>query len=479
MTVTGEERTVDMVRYRRLTDAALHLEVDESFQLHGVFHRELAGEVVDEAVDGEAHGLRLGEAALLHVEDHVLGNLGHARLVLRGVLVAAHGDGRISVGAAVRVDQQRVALGVVLATLEVLRDVDLAAVRGAALADGDGLRHDERRGLVGGVDHLGAGVLVLAVVGERDGDNLAAGLAALQDDAWVLHGEAAADVAVDPLDLGVLVGDGALGHEIEHVVGPVLDGDVLDLRALERDEFDHGAVQRRGGELRGGAALHVNDLGTFVGDDERALELPEVFRVDAEVGLQRLRHLHARGHVDERSAGEHRAVERGELVVAGRDDLAEEFLEDLRVLAEAFRRVDEDHALLRDDVLDVRVGGLGVELRLHAREELALLFGNAETLEGLLDVVRHLVPRARGLLALREIVTDLVEMDVLEVLRRPMRGHGFRKEGLEGIEAELEEPGRLILHLADIADGLFGQANARVEGIVDVVLEVALGLVDA
>ena len=68
---------------------------------------------------------------------------------------------------------------------------------------------------------------------------------------------------------------------------------------LQRDEFDHGAVQRRGLELRRGAAFHVHDLGAFVGDDERALELAEVLRVDAEVGLQRLLHLHALRHVDE------------------------------------------------------------------------------------------------------------------------------------------------------------------------------------
>jgi hypothetical protein len=79
---------------------------------------------------------------------------------------------------------------------------------------------DVRRGLVGGVDHLGAGVLVLAVIGERDRDDLAAGLAALQHDAGILHRESAADVAVDPLDLGFLVRDAALGDEVDKRSGP-------------------------------------------------------------------------------------------------------------------------------------------------------------------------------------------------------------------------------------------------------------------
>src|SRR5690606_19665798 len=138
---------------------------------------------------------------------------------------------------------------VVFATLQVLRDVNLAAIGGAALANGDGFRDDVGRRVVGGVDHFRAGVLVLSVVGERDGDDFAAGAFTFEDDAGIFHREAAADVAVDPLDLGVLVRDAAFGDEIEDVGGPVLDGDVLDLRALEGDEFDDGAVERRGGEL--------------------------------------------------------------------------------------------------------------------------------------------------------------------------------------------------------------------------------------
>jgi hypothetical protein len=130
-------------------------------------------------------------------------------------------------------------------------------------------------------------------------------------------------------------------------------------------------------------------------------------------------------------------------------------------------------------LLDVGIGGLGVELGLDAGEELALLLGDAEALEGLLDVVRHLVPRALGLLALREVIADLVEIDVLEILRRPVRGHGFLEEGLEGLEAEIEDPRGLLLDGADVADGVLGQAGARVELVLRPCIEVALGLVDA
>ena len=67
--------SLDISHSSALADAAFHFEVDEAFKFDAVFHRELAGEVVDEAVDGEAHCLAFGETALLHVEDHVFRNL--------------------------------------------------------------------------------------------------------------------------------------------------------------------------------------------------------------------------------------------------------------------------------------------------------------------------------------------------------------------------------------------------------------------
>ena len=398
--------------------------------------------------------------------------------MLGGVLVAAHGDGGIGVGAGVAVDEQGVALGVVLATLEVARDVDLAAVGGAAFADGNGFGNDVGRRFIRGVDHLGAGVLVLAGIGECDRDHLAAGAAAFHDHAGVFHGEARADVAIDPADFGVLHGEAALGDEVEDIAAPVLDGDVLDLGTFERDEFHHGRVQGGGFEFRRGAAFHIHHFRAFIGDDEGAFELAEVFRVDAEVCLQRLFQLHALRDVDERAAGEHGAVERGKLVVRGGDDLAEPRAEDFLVFLEAFRGVDEDHALLGELLLHVRVGGLRVILCLDAGEEGSFLLGDAKSLEGFEHFRWHVVPRALRLLAIGKIITDLVEVDVFQILGGPVRWHGFFKEHLERLVTELAHPFRVLFHVADVIDRLGGKAAA---GIILVALgkgEVALGAID-
>ena len=197
------------------------------------------------------------------------------------------------------VDEQRVALGVVLAILEMLRHVHEPAISRAAFADRDRFRNDVRRRFVGGVNHFRAGVLMLAVVRQRDGKNFAARFATFHDDAGIFHGQARTDVAIDPLYVGIFVREAALGHEIEDVRRPVLDGDVLELRAFKRDQLDDRAVQGGGVELRRGAAFHVSQLRTFIANDEGALELTEVLGVDAEVSLERMFHLHSGRDVNE------------------------------------------------------------------------------------------------------------------------------------------------------------------------------------
>src|SRR3712207_9551373 len=81
-------------------------------------------------------------------------------------------------------------------------------------------------------------------------------------------------------------------------------------------------------------------VGALVDDDQRALELAHVLGVDPEVGLQRDLDVHALRHVDEGAARPHRRVQRGELVVADRDDGAEVLLED--VLRSEERRVGKE-----------------------------------------------------------------------------------------------------------------------------------------
>src|SRR5206468_5059321 len=184
-----------------LSDRAFHLQLDQPFELDAVFHRKLADEIVDKTVHAQTHGLRLAETALLHVENLLRAHLADTGFVLDGIACAAHGDSRIRVGPRRRVDKQRVALGVVFTMLQMFRHVDQSAVSGATFSDRDRFRDNVAGRFIGSMNHLGASVLVLAVVGESDRENFTTCFATLHNYTGIFHRESGADVAIDPFYL--------------------------------------------------------------------------------------------------------------------------------------------------------------------------------------------------------------------------------------------------------------------------------------
>ena len=270
------------------------------------------------------------------------------------------------------------------------------------------------------------------------------------------------------------VGVGPLGDEVVDVVRPVLDRGVADLRAGQRNDLHHRSVESIRGVDRGGTALDVVDLGPFVHDDQRPLELAGVLRVDAEIGLQRQRDLDAFGHVHERSAGPDRAIEGSELVVLGRDDGREVLPEEIGVFLEPLVGAHEDDAYLRELLPHAVVDDFRVVLRADAGQELALRFRDSEPFEGLLDLVRDVVPGLLFALGWLAVVDDLVQVDLKEIAA-PGR-HRAGKEVLVGAKPEVEHPLRLVLDPADLLDRLASQAAFGLLEVLDVVVEAKLVL---
>jgi hypothetical protein len=260
-----------------------------------------------------------------------------------------------------------------------------------------------------------------------------------------------------------------LGDEVVDVVRPVLDGRVADLRAGQGDDLDDRRMERVGRVDRGRAALDVVDLRPLVDDDQRPLELTRVLAVDAEVGLERERHLDALRDVDERAARPDGAVEGRELVVLGRHDRPEVLLEDLRVFLEALVGAHEDDADLGQLLLDGVVDDLRVVLGADAGEELPLRLGDAETLERLLDLLRDVVPRLLFPLGRLAVVDDLVEVDPVEALGP--RRHRPLDEVVVRAQPELAHPVGLALERADLLDRGARQAALRLGQVDDVVVE--------
>ncbi len=276
-------------------------------------------------------------------------------------------------------------------------DLDETAVVRAAAVLADGLRLDGRVGARRVVVHLRAGVDVLAFASERDGDVVGARTAPLQDGTRVEHRCLRSHATRDPLHAATGFDDGALGVQVVGVFRPVLHGRVLDVGILPDEHLDATGVEVVAAILRCGTALDIMDFAPFLGNDECVFKLAHPLGVHAEVRLHGHFDRHVLRDVDERPAGPDGTVERRELVVARRHTLRHEVLLDkVLMLLDGFIHVHEDDALLLPLLLHVLVDDLGLVLGTNARERIAFGFWNTEFLEGILDVVRQVVPAVRA-----------------------------------------------------------------------------------
>jgi hypothetical protein len=119
------------------------------------------------------------------------------------------------------------------------------------------------------MDHLGPGVGLLGVVGDGDRVELALAVVPAQDAGRILPGDRRAGLHLRPHHLGaVAAAVGALGHEVVDAALavlvariPVLDGGVLHLRILQRDDLDHRRMKLVVVALGRRAALQIADVG--------------------------------------------------------------------------------------------------------------------------------------------------------------------------------------------------------------------------
>ena len=155
----------------------------------------------------------------------------------------------------------------------------------------DPLRNDGALGVFPDVNHLGAGISLLIVVGECHRVKLPDRVVTLQDAARIFPGDRRAGLYLGPRYLGVFpqtltpLGDKIVDPTLAVLVAgiPVLDRRVLDLRVIESDQLHHRGMQLIDVSHRRGASLQVTHVAALIGNDQCALKLARFSGIDAKV----------------------------------------------------------------------------------------------------------------------------------------------------------------------------------------------------
>ena len=310
------------------------------------------------------------------------------------------------------------------------------------------------------VHHLRAGVLELAFTSKRHRQHLAAGVLTGHPHGRVLHGDLGANVAVDPLHGRAFLGACTLGYQVVHVVRPVLNGGVTAAPALFHNDLHHCRVQGVRLVDRGRATLDVVHVRIFIHNDQGALKLAHVLRVNTEVRLQRNVYMHPWRHINKGATGPNGGVQGRELVVTSGNNGAKVLLEQLFVLTKRGVGIDENDALFLQILTDLVVDHLRLILRGNTcNQALLLRLRNAQLVVGVLNILRQVFPAGRLLLRRADVVLDVVKVNARQV-SAPSR-HRLLFKDLECLQTLVEHPLRLFLNAGDVTHNLCIQAATR------------------
>ena len=164
------------------------------------------------------------------------------------------------------------------------------------------------------------------------------------------------------------------------------------VRALPDEELDRAVGQSRLLTAARRVLVYVCDGSTLFDHDERAGHY-RAGDVEPPIALDRDLHVHPARHVEERTAAESGRGERGELVVALRNEREEALFDEVPSLPEGGVQVGEDDALSLELLVCTDEGRLGVVLHEKGRVLLALPY---EPLHGVREIPLRSDVRARG-----------------------------------------------------------------------------------
>ena len=317
------------------------------------------------------------------------------------------------------------------------------------------------------MQHLGAGVCFLVVVGDGDAVELRLRIVAHEDAGRIFPSDGTSGFHLRPRQAGVATaqlpafGDEVIDSALSIFVAgiPVLNGGVFHLGVFVHDDFNDGCVELVFIAHRGSATFEVTDIASVVADDERAFKLSRVAGVDAEVGGEFHGAAHAFGNIDKTSVGEHGRVESGEEVISRRHDGAEIFPNEFRIFAHGFADGGEDDTFLLQFLFESGLHADGVHdgIDRHAGELHAFFKRNTEFVKSLHQFrVNFLLSFVTLLLRRVGVVGNRLIVYGREIHMSPRRR--FERQPVTiGFEAKVQEPFRLSFFRGNEANDVLVQ----------------------
>ena len=93
------------------------------------------------------------------------------------------------------------------------------------------------------VDHFSTCILVLPRICKGDRKHSPTRAFSIQINRRVFHGRFSPKVSIDPFNCRIFGRFGPFGYQVIDIVGPVLDGRITHISAIQGKNFDNGCVQ--------------------------------------------------------------------------------------------------------------------------------------------------------------------------------------------------------------------------------------------
>ena len=212
------------------------------------------------------------------------------------------------------------------------------------------------------------------------------------------------------------------------------------------------------------------NLGPFTDNDQGMFKLSSSWRIETEITLQRNFNINSVRNIDKGAAGPNSAMQSGKLVICRRNKLHEVTLDDIFIFLKCRIKICIDNALLDKVFLDAVINDFRIILGTYTRKGSLFRFRNAQTVKGILDIIRNVVPVRLHLRIRTDIGDDIGHIKTADI-RAPHRVRHLIVD-IKRFQAEVAHPFRLILLFGNLLDDVRCQASIGLIGILEVIPEV-------